>query len=375
MVIIYVALFAGILFVLQKLLYRKYWQKGVEVAIAFEEETVMAGDTAKLLEIVENRKYLPLPSLKVKFQCSRHLVFQDAQNSAVTDQYYRNDLFSVMPYNRITRRHTVHCPRRGYYTIYGIDLVGADLFFSEEMVGSRDSGTSLYVLPAPLGTQFLKEALKKINGEIAVRRYELEDPFTYRGIREYEPHDEMKTINWKATARTGELKVNMREHTAVKSVRIFLNLSDRSILRREELLELCIRICAMLVKELMAQGIKLAVYANAKDCLSDRILQMEDRGTSAGLQDIGKALARLDLEKETTDFAECFREELFAKQDMYTLFLSPERHDEFQELLCEYREAADFTWICPVKEMEEESIREVLRKNTLMLKYEEEKHA
>lgn len=373
MVIVYITLFAGALFVLQKYLYRRYWQKGVEVKLAFAEAMVMAREEANLLEIVENHKYLPLPSLKVKFQCSRHLVFRDAQNSAVTDKYYRNDLFSVMPYKRITRSHKVYCPKRGYYTIYGIDLVGADLFFSEEMVGERDSGTFLYVLPAPVEAGFLEDALKKINGEIAVRRYELEDPFTYRGIREYQPHDEMKKVNWKATARTGDLKVNVREHTAVKNVRIFLNLSDRSILRREELLEMCISICFELVKELMAQGIEISVYANAGDCLSGRILQMEERGTNAGLADIGRALARLDIEEKVSDFAECFREKLFAEKDLYTIFLSSERHDEFQELLCEYRKKGDFTWLCPVKDMEEDSILEELRKSTLLLQHEDGK--
>ncbi len=373
MVIIFVALAAGILFLLQKILYRKYWQKGVEVNLAFDREAVVAGEYVNLLEIIENRKYLPLPSLKVKFQCSRHLRFMDATNSAVTDRYYRNDLFSIMPYKRITRSNRLYCPQRGYYTIHGIDLVGADLFFSEEMVGRRDSAASLYVFPAPAKLQQLEDALKKINGDIVVRRYELEDPFTHRGIREYQPYDEMKAVNWKATAKTGDLKVNMREHTAVKNVRIFLNLADQNILRREELLELCISICAMLAEQLLMQGIKLAVYANAKDCISGQLLQIENRGTGAGLEDIYRALARLDLEKPVADFAESFQEKIFEEDDLYTLFLSPERHDEFQNLLCKCREKGNFTWICPVKEMEEESIKKELLSYTMLLLYEENK--
>ena len=36
----------------------------------------------------------------------------------------------------------------------------------------------------------------------------MEDPFEYRGIREYQPYDDMRSVNWKATAKTGDLKVN-----------------------------------------------------------------------------------------------------------------------------------------------------------------------
>ena len=209
--------------------------------------------------------------------------------------------------------------------------------------------------------------MRRISGEIAVRRYELTDPFTHRGIREYEPYDEMKSINWKATAKTGELKVNIREHTAMKAVRIFLNLQDRNILRREELLEMSISICARLAAELTGSGVLASVYANARDCITDRILSLQGAAGPGGFEDICKSLARLDLSKETEDFNECFQERIFREEALYTVFISPERHEEFQELLAGYREKEDFAWLCPVKEMEEGDIREELAGNIVKI--------
>ena len=113
MVIIFVALFGGVFFLLQRILYAHFWNKGVQVQLSFEKEMVQAGDEIKLFEVVENDKKLPLSSLKVKFQCSRHLIFSDRENGNVTDQYYRNDLFSIMPYHRVTRTHRILCPKRG----------------------------------------------------------------------------------------------------------------------------------------------------------------------------------------------------------------------------------------------------------------------
>lgn len=371
MVILFIAALTGIMYMLQKLLYREFWKKGVSVTLSFGDEMVEAGADAALLEVVENRKWLPLATLKVKFQCSRCLKFADTDNSAVTDMYYRNDLFSVMPYQRITRTHRLSCPQRGYFGIYGIDLVGADLFFSIEMHTHFDSDTGIYVLPAHISSPFLDSAVKKISGEVAVKRYEIEDPFTHRGIREYEPYDEIKSINWKATAKTGELKVNIHEYTAVKSVRIFMNLQDNNILRREELLEMSISICARLAQELADQGMQISVYANAADCITGQALILEGIAGGEGLNGVYKSLARLDLKRETVDFKEAFGEKLFLTNALYTVFISPNRHEEFQELLASYKEKEDFCWLCPVKTMEDGDIKEELKGSVIMLQEEQ----
>lgn len=363
MVIIFAALFGGAFFILQRILYAQFWNKGVRVLLSFEKEMVQAGDEVKLFETVENDKRLPLPSLKVKFQCSRYLIFTDRENGTVTDLYYRNDLFSIMPYRRVTRTHRIYCPRRGYYGIHGVDLVGADLFFSREMMDGRESDAALYVIPPALSTAKLEPAIRQINGELVTRRYELKDPFTHRGIREYEPFDEMKLINWKATAKTDELKVNIREHTAVSCVRILMNLEDHGILRQEELLEMCISICAALAGELLAQGIRVSIQSNARDCATQQELRIDEQSHIAGMEAINKALARLDLEIPMTKFGDCFQGELFEnKQPLFTIFLSPDRHSDYMDILKEYgkRSNGDFVWICPVKKPSEETEEEGL---------------
>lgn len=330
----------------------------MDVKLSFDRETVRAGEQVKLYEMVENKKGLPLSSLKVKFQCSRYLEFSDGQNGNVTDKYYRNDLFSVMPYQRITRTHMITCPKRGYYGIDGINLVGADLFFSKEMMEDRTSNAIVHVIPKALEAEAAELALRKINGEIAAKRYELEDPFTFRGIREYAPGDEMKRISWKATAKTDELKVREREHTAVSNVRIFMNLEDYSILRRQELLEMSISLCAGLAEELLRRGIRISIFANAPDCVSGQLLSMEELTHPACMEMINKAFARLNTEEGTVKFGSCMREKLYEENSLYTIFISPDQHEDFIEEIVNYREEAgeDFVWICPVKKIVKEKI-------------------
>ena len=88
--------------------------------------------------------------------------------------------------------------------------------------------------PKPFSHPDFKRSLKQLNGEVLTKRHLLEDPFEYRGIRDYQPQDDLKSINWKATARTGDLKVNQKNYTSQKSVRIFVNLEDTGILKKED---------------------------------------------------------------------------------------------------------------------------------------------
>lgn len=356
MVIIIAALLGGGFFLAQRMLYARWWSRGVYVFLHFDKEMVRAGEKTCLSEIVENRKRLPLSSLKVKFQCSRYLEFSDRENGMVTDKYYRNDLFTVMPYQRITRTHQLACPKRGYYGIEGIDLVGADLFFSEEMTASRKSDAAIYVTPKLIPAAKLEPAFRKISGEIAARRYELEDPFTCRGIREYEPWDEIRKINWKASARMDELMVNEREHTTVSSLRIFMNLEDSGILKRQELVEMSISICAALAFEFLSQGIRVSIYANGRDCVTGQLLSLEEMSAAASADSVARALARLDIEGQVPEFGDCLGEKLFGGKSLYTVFISAHRHEDYLEVLRRFwREQGDaFAWICPVEYKEEE---------------------
>ena len=125
------------------------------------------------------------------------------------------------------------------------------------------------------------------------KRQLLEDPFEYRGLREYAPFDEPRTINWKATARTGNLMVNLKGYTALRAVRIFLNLEDRGIWKRQELLELCIRIAVRIAGELLRQGIRTAVYCNARDVLTGEVMHLLPGAGAGHMEQLNRAFAKM----------------------------------------------------------------------------------
>ena len=59
-----------------------------------------------------------------------------------------------------------------------------------------------------------------------MRRWIVDDPFMLAGVREYQYGDSMRDVNWKATAKTGNLQVNQRDFTADRRLMVYLNVED-----------------------------------------------------------------------------------------------------------------------------------------------------
>ena len=322
--------------------------------LEFTRKSLVEGEKGELLEIIENGKRLPLPMLKVKFQTDRNLRFTDSESSKVTDLYYRNDIFQVKGRERITRKLEFTAAKRGYYRIHNIDLVAADLFLSTEMVESRQTEQYFYVDPAPFASEEFRRSLQQLNGELLTKRHFPEDPFEYRGIREYQPFDDMRSINWKASARTGELKVNQKNYTALQTIRIFFNIEDSGILKKDAEVEASLQITAGLAAFFLNQGIQVACYGNGRDILNGEPLRLEAGAGAGQMQQIYRALARIDTKQKTADFADCFERELLnAPPGTTTVFVSPNAYDGFLSLLERFRrEEPNCIWFYPLSKTE-----------------------
>jgi len=340
------------LLVLQKAVYEKLWRRHLYINVSFGEDHIFEGEQGELKEKIENRKWLPLAMLKVKFKTDRRLIFDNHKGSRTTDQYYRNDVFRIGGGEKVTRTLRFTGGRRGYYTIDEVSLVASDLFFLSQMVADSKVRTELYVYPKPYDSRRLRQSLIQLNGEILSRRHLLEDPFEYRGIREYQPYDDMRRINWKATAKTGELKVNERNYTSLKSVRIFFNIQDDGVLKKEDCVEMSLRITASLCAFFLRQGLQVSCCGNGLDVITHQPVVIEARGGQSQMDAIYRALARVDTQQTPADFAETFEERIFKEPGgAFTCFAAPNQYEDFVELLTRYRETGNsFMWFYPVPE-------------------------
>lgn len=353
---------ALLLYLGQKTIYQKVWHKNLRVRLSFQEEGIWEGQESTLSEIIENQKKLPLTMLKVKFQTDRHLLFADTKGSRTTDKFYRNDIFQIGALEKVTRVLRFTAGRRGYYTIAEADLVASDLFLTAQYTAATDIGhCSLYVYPKPFSHPAFRQSLKQLSGQVLTKRHLLEDPFEYRGIREYQPQDDLKNINWKATARTGEFKVNQKNYTAEKSVRIFINLEDTGILKKEDCVEASLQIATALLLLFLEQGMQVAVYCNSVDVLHNEPCILEAGGGIRQREAVLRSFALIDTSKPVRSFSELFSSRLSeASGALMTCIVSPNAYDNFASLILQYHTRhPDMKWFLPYSgtvppEMEEE---------------------
>lgn len=353
---------ALLLYLGQKTIYQKVWHKNLRVRLSFQEEGIWEGQESTLSEIIENQKKLPLTMLKVKFQTDRHLLFADTKGSRTTDKFYRNDIFQIGALEKVTRVLRFTAGRRGYYTIAEADLVASDLFLTAQYTATADIGhSSLYVYPKPFSHPEFRQSLKQLSGQVLTKRHLQEDPFEYRGIREYQPQDDLKSINWKATARTGEFKVNQKNYTAEKSVRIFINLEDTGILKKEDCVEASLQIATALLLLFLEQGMQVAVYCNGVDVLHNEPCILEAGGGIRQREAVLRSFALIDTAKPVRSFTELFSSRLSESSGaLMTCIVSPNAYDNFASLILQYHTChPDMKWFLPYSgtvppEMEEE---------------------
>lgn len=242
--------------------------------------------------------------MNLKFQVDRELEFPETDtNSSVSDLTYRNDVFSFLANQRITRRIPVKCNHRGVFKISGVQLTFAGPFMNEINVLKVGSTCEITVYPKTVDSKRFSFIRSRISGEAERKKYMLEDPFVFRGIRDYTSNDSLKNVNWKATARTGNLCVNEYNESVSRNVCILLNLEDDGMLTYDSVNEEAISLAASVAEEFIRQGINVSLISNACDVDTKEAVGIREGAGVGHLGSINTVLARMDLKLEKEEFA------------------------------------------------------------------------
>lgn len=336
-----------VLVLLQRYIYSRFWDKNLDIQISFSSKEATEGDTLTLTQELSNAKALPLPWVNAKFQTSRYLSFPNAPATSVTDHYYQNNIFSISRYQRIIREQQFLCRRRGYYRILNMDLSSNDIFFSKKMVKRYNSDAELTVLPRIIPYPDMEMIYRQIYGDIEVRRFTNPDPFAFRGIREYEFRDDFRHINFKASAQTGQLMVNIFSATAAQELVILLNLESYSDWEIDDVFEDSIRLAASVAEQLSASGLSVGLVSNGKDVTTQAPVQILPGSGRDHAYNILEKLARIDLSLAQEPFSRELKE-LECTEPFY-LIISPHHSAEFVEQFENMLERGlHVRWILPV---------------------------
>ena len=135
------------LFLLEKFIFTKLWDRNLSVDISFDRGETVEGENCLLKETVTNGKFLPLPVFRVGFQVGSGLDVSNGSNVTTTDKTNVIDVFSLRRFERITRTLDVDCRKRGFYTILRTSIESSDLTGGVSFYKNIKQNTEMYVFP------------------------------------------------------------------------------------------------------------------------------------------------------------------------------------------------------------------------------------
>jgi uncharacterized protein (DUF58 family) len=351
--------------VLQGWIYQRRGLKGIRYDRFFNVKGVFEGDEVEMVERIANRKLLPVPWLRVESKINENLEFEKQKNLSIKHQQFHKSIFSLMPYMQITRRHRVHCKKRGCYELKSVALTCGDSFGFNNESKVYEVSAQLLVYPTLIEPDSIPMSSHSWQGDVTVRRWIVEDPFMVSGVREYVYGDPLNHINWKATARVGKLQVHNRDHTADPRLMIYLNIDLSEgmweAVTEPEVIELGISYAASITRHAISQGIQTGFGCNGH--LIDepgQPVRIPARCSNEHLMGLYEILAKLMIERSVTFFT--FLED-DVKQGvtgtdylLITSYVSERMANQIQKLKS-YGNSVDLLWLYPRSKDDEGAVK------------------
>lgn len=205
-------------------IWARYGLRRVSYRRHLERDRVGWGDTIPLTIEIWNRKPLPLAWLRADDATSPRTVVRERELAVdkVGDHVLRN-IWTLAPYERVTRRFSVGGERRGVYQLGPVRLSVGDLFAREAVSGQRDQVDRFLVRPRVIPAGALQRRDRWGGTERALAGF-AEDPSRFAGVREYAPGDPLRRVHPRASSRLGRPVVKVFEPSRDREVLLVVDL-------------------------------------------------------------------------------------------------------------------------------------------------------
>jgi hypothetical protein len=306
----------GFVFLVKKV-YKHHWHVNLDYDLQFSSKSAFEKERIIITDIITNRNRLPLPWIHMSYKKSPNLAYpKDSQREPDEEQWddsdyvdevvYRDDYSRELDYNErysfvyfvaskktVSRKSEVLCKKRGLYHITDVAIRSNNPLMTGFAIKTFAKTYAITVFPRLIEYSEAVFPFKRLLGDVSVRRFIDPDPFSFKGIREYQPYDNFKQINFNATAKTGELMSNIYDFTISGEITILLNLQNYDIkYNRDYVHEMSIRLTAFLSKRFTELGIPVSLVYPLRDGTPKRI---KSGLSGTHLYTIYTALAHIDL--------------------------------------------------------------------------------
>jgi uncharacterized protein (DUF58 family) len=245
------------------------WQRecltGVSYRRTLGHDRALFGEEVSLEVELVNDKLLPLTWLRVEDRFPQELTLEGG--TVVLGNRFRLlvHLLPMFPFQRVRRRMTIVCTRRGVHTIGPAELQSGDPIGYRQRYQKLSEQLELLVYPKVYALDAPPIASRELLGNERTRAL-LGDPSRVAGVREYRSGDPLRYVDWRATARSTGLLVREFDSTASLRMAVFADLRvpqiGRTVIGPPEL-EFTIAVTATIVSDFLKRDVAVGLYSSA----------------------------------------------------------------------------------------------------------------
>jgi uncharacterized protein (DUF58 family) len=325
----------------QKIIYRLWWNFRLSYSMSFSEMTAFEGGCITITEKLSNNKRLPLPWVVVNYKIPSAFTYVDGQNRKIIFGEYRELLYAIGIKKTILKKSKVICGRRGVYQLTDFALSSNNPLMTDFMRMELGFHYTLTVYPKLVDYGEFEILCKKMSGDLLAKRFINPDPFTFKGIREYQPYDNFRQINFMATAKTGRLMSNIYDFTVSQEVTIILNLQEyNEYYKRDFVHEDAIRLAAFFCRHHARDGVQVNLICPSPD---GKPVKTGGVSSDIHLEKIYTALAGINLNGSICPVTQFIPS--YAGQTV--ILISSYHGNDLLEKFNEIKENANVVWIIP----------------------------
>ena len=269
----------------------------LSIDIDFTDKKIFAGEETEFNLSLTNAKILPVFWLTVHFNFRKgmNLIGGEKTGTLSGNRDIFLDKFNLSLYQKLNRHYQVKPEERGAY------YLGNGMLETEGFIGlfsqkeSLNNTLELLVYPRiyPVDDQIITRLFAR--GEKMTDGWIMVDPINRAGVRDYQPSDQRKQINWKVSARHQQLKSDIYHPSKAGEIEIILDIrsADKSWegIDKDQL-EIAYSLAGSLARQFLNKGIEVGFLSNGKPKIGEGS-RVEPGNHPGQLEEILTALAYL----------------------------------------------------------------------------------
>jgi uncharacterized protein (DUF58 family) len=222
---------------------------------------IFAGETTTVDITIRNRSVLPVPWLH----------YDESPPAKLSGSSRLLQAMALGPKEQTTLHYEIVGRQRGFYPVGPGRLNSGDLFGFSEAQGAAEEHRPLVVYPRVVPLMHVPLSSRSPYGTIASRQPIFADPTRVNGVRSYQPGDPIRGIDWKTSARAGQLQVKKTEPAVSLATSIIVDLHMPAYSRsyRYSGTEWAIVVAASLANYLIEQRQDVGLGSNGHDELTN----------------------------------------------------------------------------------------------------------